>query len=61
MESGGRQALRDLLQAWSARAATFEPEEREMLKVVVSLALDLSSPLSRFAPKRHDGARDLSD
>jgi hypothetical protein len=46
-------ALRDLLQTWTPRTATFEPEDREMLKSVVSSAtLDLSSPLSRFASKR---------
>jgi hypothetical protein len=61
VESGGRQVLRNLLQTWSARAATFEPEDRETLKAVVSLAPDLSSALSRFATKRHDGAHNLRD
>src|SRR4030095_8564649 len=36
-------------------------EDRETLKAVVSLAPDLSSPLSRFATKRHDGAHNLRD
>jgi hypothetical protein len=41
---------------------TFEPEDHEMLKSIVSSAtLDLSSPLSGFASKGHDRARDLGD
>jgi hypothetical protein len=53
VESGGRQALRDLLQTWSARTVTFEPEDHEMLKSIVSSAtLDLSCSLRSNSDER---------